>query len=68
MSLFGKNLKKYFFDSFALKIFKTHFWKKLENEAFSHKLFLTIKALFSNTIPNKPLKVSNRGCEPTYFG
>jgi hypothetical protein len=29
---------------------------------------LTIKALFSNTIPNKPLKVSNRGCEPTYFG
>jgi hypothetical protein len=53
MGLFGKKLKKYFFDFFALKRTKTHFWKKLENEAFSQKHFLDIKAL--NTIPNRLL-------------
>jgi hypothetical protein len=47
MSLFGKNLKKYFFDFFAQKETKMHFWEKLENEAFFHKLFFYNKSYIS---------------------
>jgi hypothetical protein len=41
MDPFGKKFKKHFFYFFffSLKKLKTVFWKKLENEAFSKKLF-----------------------------
>lgn len=58
IGLFGKNLKKYLFDFVALKNVKTHFYEKFKNKAFSQKLFVTIKALFSNIIPNKLLNRS----------
>jgi hypothetical protein len=44
-----KKLKSYMFYFFAVKNVKTHFWEKLENEAFSQKLFIDIKSIFSNT-------------------
>jgi len=47
-----KELQKYFFDFFALKMAKTHFWEKLKNDVFSKKLFFALKALFPNAIPN----------------
>jgi hypothetical protein len=47
-----KELQKYFFDFFALKMAKTHFWEKLNNKAFSKKPFLTLKAIFPNAISN----------------
>jgi hypothetical protein len=40
MDPFRKKLKKHFVDFFALKKLKTAFCEKLENEAFSRKLFL----------------------------
>jgi hypothetical protein len=40
MSLFGKKLRSFFFDFFDLKKrAKTHFWEKLENEAFLKSFF-----------------------------
>jgi len=61
MSLFSKKLKNhFFFDFFALKKAKTHFLKKkkkIKNEAFSQKLFLTTKVLCPNTILNRLLLI-----------
>ena len=47
-----KKSKSTIFTFFTLKKAKTHFWKMLKNEAFSKKLFLALKVLFSNEFPN----------------
>jgi hypothetical protein len=33
--MFDNKFQKYLFDFLILKMVKTHFWKKLKNEAFS---------------------------------
>jgi hypothetical protein len=35
---------------------KSIFFEKLKKKAFSQKLFLDIKVLFPNIIPNRPIK------------
>jgi hypothetical protein len=39
--LFGKKIKIAFKGLKSLKIAQTHFWQKLENEAFAQKRFFT---------------------------